>query len=42
MQSFRQIGLTLWKIGAIQNRYLIVVYYGVMSDSVSKKPSAIE
>ena len=36
MQSFRQIGSKLWKIGAIQNRYPIVVY-GVMSDSESKK-----
>ena len=26
----------LWKIGAIQNQYPIVVYYGVMSDSESK------
>ena len=25
MQSFRQIGSKLWKIGAIQNRYPIVV-----------------
>ena len=37
MQSFRQIGPKLWKIGAIQNRYPIVVY-GVMSDSESKNP----
>ena len=37
MQSFRQIGLKLWKIGAIQNRYPIVVY-GVMSDRESKNP----
>ena len=34
MQSFRQIGPNLWKIGAIQNRYPIVVYF-VMSDSES-------
>ena len=32
MQSFKQIGSKLWKIGAIQNRYPIVVY-GVMIDS---------
>ena len=37
MQSFREIGLKLWKIGAIQNRYPIVVYC-VMSDSESKNP----
>ena len=37
MQSFRHIGLKLWKIGAIQNWYPIVVY-GVMSDSGSKNP----
>ena len=37
MQSFRQIGSKLWKIGVIQNRYPIVVY-GVMSDSESKNP----
>ena len=37
MQSFRQIGSKLWKIGAIQNRYPNVVY-GVMSDSGIKNP----
>ena len=37
MQSFRQIGLKMWKKGEIQNRYPIVVY-GVMSDSESKNP----
>ena len=37
MQSFRQINLKQWKIGAIQNRYPIVVY-GVMSDRESKNP----
>ena len=37
MQSLRQIDLNLWKIGAIQNRYSIVVY-GVMSESESKNP----
>ena len=37
MQSFRRIGLKLWKIQAIQNRYPIVVY-GVMSDRESKNP----
>ena len=37
MQSFRHIGLKLWKTGEIQNRYPIVVY-GVMSDSYSKNP----
>ena len=37
MQSFRRIGLKLWKIEAIQNRYPIVVY-GVMSDRESKNP----
>ena len=31
MQTFRQIGLTLWIIGAIQNRYPIVVF-DVMND----------
>ena len=31
------IGAKLWKIGAIQNRYPIVMY-GVMSDSESKNP----
>ena len=36
MQSFRQIGSKLWKIGAIKNRYSIVVY-GVMRDSENKK-----
>ena len=37
MKSFRQIGAKLWKIGAIQNRYPILVY-GVMSDRESKNP----
>ena len=37
MQSFRQIGLKLWEIEAIQNWYPIVVY-GVMGDSASKNP----
>ena len=37
MQNFRQIGLKLWKIGAIQNRYPLVVY-GVMSDEEVKNP----
>ena len=37
MQSLRQIGLKLWKIGAVQNEFPIVVY-GVMSDRESKKP----
>ena len=41
MQSFRQIGLKLGKIGAIQNRYPIVVY-GVWCNerSSESKPSA--
>ena len=39
MQSFRQIGLKLLKIGAIQNQYPIVVYgVRVISDSESKNP----
>ena len=37
MQSFRRIGSKLWKIGAIQNLYPIVVY-GATSDSDSKNP----
>ena len=37
MQSFRQIGLELWKIEAIQNRYPIVVN-GVMIDRESRNP----
>ena len=38
LQSFRQIGLKLWKIEEIQNWYPIVMYYGVMR---VKKPRLI-
>ena len=41
LQSFEQIGLKLWKIGAIQNRYPEVVY-GVMSDRDSKSPRILK
>ena len=37
MQSLEMIGLKLWKIGAIQNRYPIVVY-GVMGEREGKNP----
>ena len=40
LQSFRRIGLKLSKIGAIQNRYPIVVY-GVMGDREGKNPWSI-
>ena len=40
MQSFRQIGLKLWKKGAIHNRYPIVVY-NVMSNRESKNYTGI-
>ena len=36
MQSFKQIGMKLWKIEAIQNRHPIVVVYGVMNDREGK------